>query len=489
MGKFISDKNINFSKWYNDIVIKADLAEHSDIRGCMIIKPYGYAIWEKIKAVLDNMFKKTGHLNAYFPLLIPKSFLSKESKHIDGFAKECAVVTHSKLKSINNEILIDDNSKLKEELIIRPTSETLIWHTYKKWIKSYKDLPLLINQWSNVIRWEIRTRLFLRTSEFLWQEGHTAHASSEEAIQEAILMRNIYNDFIKNWMAIETIMGIKTPKERFAGAIETYCIEGLMQDKKSLQMGTSHFLGQIFSKAFDVKFLDQNNNNNYVWSTSWGVSTRLMGALIMSHSDDKGLVLPPKLAPWQVVIIPVYDNDLIFNKISHLANNIMEKLNKVNITSIYDNKKYHRPGFKFSHYELKGVPIRITIGPNDLQDNTLEIFRRDTRKKMTIYKEELISTIENLLKEIQSNLYKRNKNHMINNTHFVDNYDDLKKTLNSKGGMIMSYWDGSQEIENKIKNETQASIICIADNKEKLSGKSIISKVKSNKRVLFAKSY
>ncbi len=489
MTKFIFNKRKNFSKWYNDIIIEAGLAEHSDVRGCMIIKPYGYAIWEKIQSVLDKLFKDSGHVNAYFPLLIPKSFISKESKHIEGFAKECAVVTHYKLKNINNEIILDDDYKLKEALIIRPTSETIIWNTYRKWIKSYKDLPILINQWSNVIRWEVRTRLFLRTSEFLWQEGHTAHSSSDEAMKETISMIDTYDYFIKNWMAIETIKGIKTHKERFAGAIETYCIEALMQDKKALQMATSHFLGQIFAKAFDVKFVDANNKLNHVWSTSWGVSTRLIGALIMSHSDDYGLIIPPKLAPLQVVIIPVYNSDIIFDKLFSFAQNIINKLKKNNITVLYDDKKYQRPGYKFAHYEIKGIPIRITIGPNDIKNNTVEICRRDTRKKNNISIHKIEYKIEELLNDIQNNLFNKNKNHLANNIHHANNYNELKDIINNKGGIATAYWDNSSVIESKIKEETKANIICVSLNKTSQYQKSIITGNLSNKKVFFAKSY
>ncbi|MFH2144297.1 MAG: proline--tRNA ligase [Bacteroidota bacterium] len=491
MGKVLTSRNENYSQWYNDLVIKADLAENSAVRGCMVIKPYGFAIWEKIQSVLDKMFKDTGHSNAYFPLLIPKSFFSREANHVEGFAKECAIVTHYRLKNDENGkgLVVDPEAKLEEELIIRPTSETIIWNTYKNWIQSYRDLPLLINQWANVVRWEMRTRLFLRTAEFLWQEGHTAHATKEEAIEETIKMVNVYADFAENWMGIPVTIGTKTPAERFAGAIETYTIEALMQDGKALQSGTSHFLGQNFAKAFDVKFTNNEGKIDYVWATSWGVSTRLIGSLIMAHSDDNGLVLPPKLAPIQVVIIPIYKSKEEFQQINEKAVKIKQDLEKNGISVKFDNRDTHKPGFKFAEYELKGVPIRIAIGPKDIEQNTVEIARRDTMTKYLINQDVIIETIDRLLVEIQNSIYTKALNFKKENTHLVNDYDEFKEILENKGGFVLAHWDGTSETEKKIKEETKATIRCIPQEKIIESGKCIYTGRPSKFRVLFAKAY
>lgn len=491
MGKNLTSREEDYSKWYNELVTKADLAENSGVRGCMVIKPYGYAIWEKMQAQLDKMFKETGHKNAYFPLFIPKSYFSKEASHVDGFAKECAVVTHYRLKNAEDGsgIVVDETAKLEEELIVRPTSETIIWDTYRRWIQSYRDLPLLINQWANVVRWEMRTRLFLRTSEFLWQEGHTAHETKAEAIEEAEKMMNVYAEFAETFMAIPVIKGTKTASERFAGALETYCIEALMQDGKALQAGTSHFLGQNFAKAFDVKFANKEGKQDYVWATSWGVSTRLMGALIMTHSDDNGLVLPPNLAPEQVVIVPIYRNEEQKNAIAVVANQIKTLLNKNNISVNFDNRDTYKPGWKFNEYELKGVPVRLAIGPNDLENKTVELSRRDTLTKETIPLDTVLEVIQTTLDSIQKNLYERALNYR--NTHItnVDNYTDFKNLLETKGGFLSAHWDGTAETEEKIKEETKATIRCIPIENTLESGICIYSGKPSTQRVLFAKAY
>ncbi|OFY98948.1 MAG: proline--tRNA ligase, partial [Bacteroidetes bacterium RIFOXYC12_FULL_35_7] len=463
MGKVLTGRKENYSQWYNDLVVKADMADNSAVRGCMVIKPYGYAIWEKMQATLDKMFKDTGHVNAYFPLFIPKSFFSKEASHVEGFAKECAVVTHYRLKNDPNGkgIIVDPEAKLEEELIVRPTSETIIWNTYKSWIQSYRDLPLLVNQWANVVRWEMRTRLFLRTTEFLWQEGHTAHATKEEAIEETEKMVNVYTDFAENWLAIPVLKGIKSPNERFAGALETYCIEALMQDGKALQCGTSHFLGQNFAKAFDVKFASREGNLDYVWATSWGVSTRLMGALIMAHSDDDGLILPPKLAPIQVVLVPIYKGTDQMQELLAAGNKIKDMLTAQGISVKFDDRDNCSPGFKFAEHELKGVPVRLALGPRDMQNNTIEVVRRDTREKQTISQDVLVDHVKNLMTEIQANIYQKALKFREDNTIETDNYEEFKKLLDEKPGFIKAHWDGTQETEEKIKEETKATIRCI----------------------------
>lgn len=491
MSKELATRAEDYSKWYNDLVVKADLADHSAVRGCMVIKPYGYGIWEKMQQTLDKMFKDTGHVNAYFPLFIPKSFFSKEASHVDGFAKECAVVTHYRLKNDANGggIVVDEDAKLEEELIVRPTSETIIWNTYKGWIQSYRDLPILVNQWANVVRWEMRTRLFLRTAEFLWQEGHTAHATAEEAIEETKKMLDVYADFVENWMAVPVIKGVKTANERFAGALDTYCIEALMQDGKALQAGTSHFLGQNFAKAFDVKFATKEGNQDYVWATSWGVSTRLMGALVMSHSDDNGLVLPPKLAPHQVVIVPIYKGDEGLKKVSETALQIVAKLKAKGITVKYDDRDTQRPGWKFAEYELKGVPVRIAIGERDLANGTVEVARRDTLSKETVKADGIENYIEQLLNDIQSNLYKIALERRAAMTHEANSYDEFKKLLDEKGGFIYAHWDGTSETEEKIKEETKATIRCIPLNNKQEAGKCIYSGKPSTQRVIFARAY
>jgi len=491
MENTFSSREDNYSQWYNDLVIKAGLAENSAVRGCMVIKPYGYSIWEKMQAALDKMFKDTGHENAYFPLFIPKSFFSKEASHVEGFAKECAVVTHYRLKNSpdGKGIIVDEDAKLEEELIVRPTSETIIWDTYRGWIKSYRDLPLLVNQWANVVRWEMRTRLFLRTTEFLWQEGHTAHATEQEALEETKKMLDVYTDFAENFMALPVIRGIKTANERFAGAEETFCIESLMQDGKALQCGTSHFLGQNFSKVFDVKFLNKNNQLEYAWASSWGVSTRLMGALIMAHSDDKGLVLPPKLAPIQVDIIPVFKTPEQFAAISIVAENIKKALAAKNISVKYDNRETHKPGWKFSEYEFKGVPLRIAIGPRDLENNTVEIARRDTLEKETFLQQDIENKIVHLLDQIQKNIYQKSLDFRVNNTYKADTWEEFKDIIENKGGFVSAHWDGTSETETKIKDETKATIRCIPLNNKQENGKCIYSGNPSVQRVLFAKAY
>lgn len=491
MAKNLTARKDDYSKWYNDLVIKADMAENSGVRGCMVIKPYGYAIWERMQAELDRMFKETGHQNAYFPLFIPKSYFSKEASHVDGFAKECAVVTHYRLKNAEDGsgIIVDPEAKLEEELIVRPTSETIIWDTYRKWIQSYRDLPLLINQWANVVRWEMRTRLFLRTSEFLWQEGHTAHATREEAIAEAEQMMNVYAEFAENYLAIPVVKGTKTESERFAGALETYCIEALMQDGKALQAGTSHFLGQNFAKAFDVKFADKDGTLDYVWATSWGVSTRLIGALIMTHSDDNGLVLPPTLAPDQVVIIPIYRKEEEFQAVDQAAKELMSQLKASGIRVKYDNRDTQKPGWKFNEYELKGVPVRIAIGPKDLEKGTVEMARRDTLTKEFVANEDVVEKVLSLMEEIQSNLFDKAIHYRTEHTTQVDNYSDFKEVLDTKGGFVLAHWDGSAETEEKIKNETKATIRCIPLNSDNVPGKCMVTGQPSAQRVLFARAY
>lgn len=490
MAKALTNKEDNYSQWYNDLVLNADLAENSAVRGCMVIKPYGYSIWEKMQSILDKMFKDTGHTNAYFPIFIPKSFFSKEAKHVEGFAKECAVVTHYRLKNDGHgRIEVDPEAKLEEELIVRPTSETIIWNTYRNWIQSYRDLPILVNQWANVVRWEMRTRLFLRTAEFLWQEGHTAHASRDEAIEEAQRMINVYQDFAANYLAIPVLVGRKSENERFAGAEDTYCIEALMQDGKALQAGTSHFLSQNFAKAFDVKFLNKENQEEYVWATSWGVSTRLMGALIMSHSDNNGLVLPPKLAPIQVVIVPIYKNNEELNLIKQRVGELTEKLKVLNISFKFDDRDNQRPGFKFAEWELKGVPVRLAIGPKDYQNNTWEVARRDTLTKEIISDENIIEHIKFLLEDIQQNIFNKALKFREEHTHKADTWEEFKQILDEKGGFVLAHWDGTKETEEKIKEETKATIRLIPLNPEIEEGKCIYSGKKSNFRVVFARSY
>jgi len=490
MSKGIISKDEDYSQWFNELVIKSDLAEHAAVRGCMVIKPYGYSIWEKMQAALDKMFKDTGHSNAYFPLFIPKSFFSKEASHVEGFAKECAVVTHYRLKNdAAGNIIVDEDAKLEEELIVRPTSETIIWNTYRGWIQSYRDLPLLINQWANVVRWEMRTRLFLRTTEFLWQEGHTAHATAEEAIAETEQMLNVYADFVENWMAVPVIKGKKTANERFAGALDTYCIEALMQDGKALQAGTSHFLGQNFAKAFDVKFSNKEGKLDYVWATSWGVSTRLMGALVMAHSDDAGLVLPPKLAPIQVVVVPIYKHGEELQSISAFVAILTKELRAKNISIKFDNRDTQRPGFKFAEYELKGVPLRVAIGSRDMQNKTVELARRDTKTKETVLQEGLAERIEALLEEIQQNIYQKALKFRDENITPVDSYEEFKRLLDEKPGFLLAHWDGTSETEQQIKEETKATIRCIPLNNPQEEGKCILTGKPSKERVLFARAY
>lgn len=491
MAKEITSRKADYSQWYNDIVLKAGLADYSAVRGCMVIKPYGYAIWEKMQQQLDKMFKDTGHVNAYFPLFIPKSFLSREAAHVEGFAKECAVVTHYRLKNDESGkgIIVDPDAKLEEELIVRPTSETIIWSTYKTWIQSYRDLPLLINQWANVVRWEMRTRLFLRTTEFLWQEGHTAHATQKEAEDETIQMLNVYAEFAENFMAMPVIKGVKTANERFAGAVETYCIEALMQDGKALQAGTSHFLGQNFAKAFDVKFSDKENKLEYVWATSWGVSTRLIGALVMAHSDDDGLILPPSLAPIQVVIIPIYKNDEQKKIISDKVATIITGLKTLNISVKYDDAEHTRPGWKFAEYEMKGVPVRIAIGARDIENNTVELVRRDTREKKNVSLDGIDLYINSLLAEIQQSIFNKAKKFRDENIITVDTFEEFTSALDNQGGFISAHWDGTSETEEKIKELTKATIRCIPlDNKQE-EGKCILTGKPSSQRVLFARAY
>lgn len=488
--KELTSRSEDYSRWYNDLVIKADLAETSAVRGCMVIKPYGYAIWEKIQAELDRMFKETGHVNAYFPLFIPKSFLSKEAEHVEGFAKECAVVTHHRLKNDPNGkgLVVDPEAKLEEELIVRPTSETIIWNTYKNWIQSYRDLPILCNQWANVVRWEMRTRLFLRTAEFLWQEGHTAHATEAEAVEEAEKMLHVYADFAENFMAVPVLRGIKSANERFAGALETYCIEALMQDGKALQAGTSHFLGQNFAKAFDVTFVNKENKPEYVWATSWGVSTRLMGALIMTHSDDNGLVLPPNLAPFQVVIVPIYKNEEQLNAITAKVNELTAKLKALGISVKFDNNDTKKPGWKFAEYELKGVPVRLAMGARDLENGTVEVARRDTLTKETVSMENIEQYISNLLKEIQQNIFQKAYDYRTSMTREVNSYDEFKVEI-EKGGFLLCHWDGTPETEELIKEETKATIRCIPITDKKEEGKCMVTGKPSKQRVVFARAY
>ena len=490
MGKFLTSRSEDYSQWYNELVVKAGLAEQSVVRGCMVIKPYGYAIWEKIQRQLDDMFKQTGHVNAYFPLLIPKSFLSREAEHVEGFAKECAVVTHYRLKNAadGSGVVVDPSAKLEEELIIRPTSETIIWNTYKNWIQSYRDLPILCNQWANVFRWEMRTRLFLRTAEFLWQEGHTAHATREEAETEARRMLDVYADFAENFMAVPVVKGVKSANERFAGALDTYTIEAMMQDGKALQSGTSHFLGQNFAKAFDVQFINKNNELEYVWATSWGVSTRLMGALIMTHSDDNGLVLPPKLAPIQVVIIPIYKNAEQLQAIDAKANEIADKLRAMGISVKYDNADNKRPGFKFADYELKGVPVRLVMGGRDLENGTVEVMRRDTLEKETMSVENIEQVVKTLLDEIQANIFQKALKYRQEHTITVDSYDEFKEKI-EEGGFILAHWDGTTETEERIKEETKATIRCIPFDGDTTPGVCMVTGKPSARRVLFARSY
>ena len=492
MSKNLTSRSEDYSKWYNELVVKADLAENSAVRGCMVIKPYGYAIWEKMQAQLDKMFKETGHQNAYFPLFVPKSLFEAEEKNAEGFAKECAIVTHYRLQNDpenEGKLRVDPESKLEEELIVRPTSEAIIWNTYKGWIQSYRDLPLLINQWANVVRWEMRTRLFLRTSEFLWQEGHTAHATKEEAWEETKLINNVYATFAENFMAIPVIQGLKTESERFAGAEETMCIEALMQDGKALQAGTSHFLGQNFAKAFDVKFTNKEGKQDYVWATSWGVSTRLVGALIMTHSDDKGLVLPPNLAPNQVVIVPIYRNEEQFEAISEVANNLMKDLRSKGISVKFDNRTTHRPGAKFAQHELQGVPLRITIGPKDLENGTVELARRDTLTKDIVELDNLVVKVVDLMVEIQNSLYNKALDFRDSHITKVDTFEAFKEVLEDKAGFISAHWDGTVETETKIKEITKATIRCIPLDNIEEEGKCVYSGKPSKQRVLFAKAY
>lgn len=487
--KELTSRQQDYSQWYQDLVLKADLAENSAVRGCMVIKPYGYAIWEKMQRVLDDMFKATGHSNAYFPLFIPKSFLSREADHVEGFAKECAVVTHYRLKT-NPEggVVVDPEARLEEELIVRPTSETIIWNTYKNWIQSYRDLPILCNQWANVVRWEMRTRLFLRTAEFLWQEGHTAHATREEAIEETEKMVHVYETFARDYMAMPVIVGLKSANERFAGAVETYCIEALMQDGKALQAGTSHFLGQNFAKAFDVTFSNKEGQLEYVWASSWGVSTRLMGALIMSHSDDNGLVLPPKLAPIQVVIVPIYKGAEQLATISERLEPIIAELRKRGISVKYDDNDNKKPGWKFAEYELKGVPVRLALGGRDLEAGTIEVARRDTLQKETVALEGIESYVEQLLEDIQANIYQKALDYRTASTRTVDNYEDFKLALN-EGGFVLAHWDGTPETEERIKAETKATIRCIPLEGDKTPGQCILTGKPSRQRVVFARAY
>jgi prolyl-tRNA synthetase len=492
MSKNLTTRSEDYSKWYNELVVKADLAENSGVRGCMVIKPYGYAIWEKMQAELDRMFKETGHQNAYFPLFVPKSMFEAEETNAEGFAKECAVVTHYRLKNDPDKpgkLIVDPNAKLEEELIVRPTSEAIIWSTYKGWVQSYRDLPLLINQWANVVRWEMRTRLFLRTAEFLWQEGHTAHATRQEAIEESEKMMHVYADFAENFMAIPVVKGLKTETERFAGADETYCIEALMQDGKALQAGTSHFLGQNFAKAFDVKFATAEGKQEYVWGTSWGVSTRLMGALVMTHSDDNGLVLPPNLAPIQVVIVPIYKSDEELEKITSVVTDLMTQFKKLKISVKFDNRTTQKPGFKFAEWELKGVPIRIAVGPKDLENGTFEVARRDTLSKEVVAKDGIVTYINDLLETIQNDLFQRALDYRHNHITEVNSFEEFKEVLENKGGFLSAHWDGTPETEEKIKDLTKATIRCIPLDRVEERGKCVFTGAESAGRVLFAKAY
>lgn len=492
MSKKLTTRADDYSKWYNELVVKADLAENSGVRGCMVIKPYGYAIWEKMQAELDRMFKETGHQNAYFPLFVPKSMFEAEEKNAEGFAKECAIVTHYRLKNDPDnpgKLMVDPNAKLEEELIVRPTSEAIIWSTYKGWIQSYRDLPLLINQWANVVRWEMRTRLFLRTAEFLWQEGHTAHATKAEAVEESEKMMNVYADFAENFMAIPVIKGLKTETERFAGAEETYCIEALMQDGKALQAGTSHFLGQNFAKAFDVKFANAEGKQEYVWGTSWGVSTRLMGALVMTHSDDQGLVLPPSLAPIQVVIVPIYKTDEQLDEVSEVVNALISEFKKLNISVKFDNRTTQKPGFKFAEWELKGVPVRIAVGPKDLENGTFEVARRDTLTKEVVSKDGIVTYINDLLAQIQKDLFQKALDYRNSHITEVNSFEEFKTVLNSEGGFVSAHWDGTAETEEKIKEMTKATIRCIPLDRVEEAGSCVFTGNPSVGRVLFAKAY
>ena len=492
MSKEITSRQQDYSQWYNDLVLKGNLADYSAVRGCMVIKPYGYALWENMRDQLDRMFKDTGHVNAYFPLFVPRSFLEKEEGHAEGFAKECAVVTHYRLKADpgqKGKLMVDPDSKLEEELIIRPTSEAIIWNAYRDWIKSYRDLPLLINQWANVVRWEMRTRLFLRTAEFLWQEGHTAHATAEEAVDETVKMLGVYADFVENYMAVPVIRGVKTANERFAGAVDTYCIEALMQDGKALQAGTSHFLGQNFAKAFDVKYLNRENQQEYVWATSWGMSTRLIGALIMAHSDDEGLVMPPRLAPLQVVIVPIYKGEEQKKLIDGKATAIMQELKATGIRVKYDDSEHTRPGWKFAEYELKGVPVRLALGARDLENQVVEVARRDTREKATVPMDGLVQHVRDLLEDIQQQMF--NKARQFRDAHItrVDTWEEFRNVLDQKGGFISAHWDGSGETEDRIKQETKATIRCIPLDEAEEEGKCILTGKPSKQRVLFALAY
>ncbi|KAA9041301.1 proline--tRNA ligase [Ginsengibacter hankyongi] len=491
MGKEITKRETDYSQWYNDIILKAGLADYSAVRGCMVIKPYGFALWENMRDQLDKMFKETGHQNAYFPLFIPKSFLSKEAAHVEGFAKECAVVTHYRLMNDpdGGGIVVDPDAKLEEELIVRPTSETIIWNTYKTWIQSYRDLPILVNQWANVVRWEMRTRLFLRTTEFLWQEGHTAHATSQEAIDETKLILDVYATFAEEWMSLPVVKGVKSISERFAGAVDTYCIEALMQDGKALQSGTSHYLGQNFAKAFDVQFTDKENKLDYVWASSWGVSTRLIGALVMAHSDDDGLVLPPKIAPIQVVIVPIYKGDEQKKMIDEKVKMFMEDFKALGVKVKYDDNDNNRPGWKFAEYELKGVPVRIAIGARDIQNNVVEVARRDTKEKTSVSIDGLANTVAVLLNDIQQNIYTKAKNFRDEHIAKADTWDEFEKLLDSKGGFISAHWDGTAETEEKIKELTKATIRCIPLNNLQEEGKCILTGKPSKERVLFARAY
>jgi len=492
MAKELTTRAQDYSQWYNDLVLKGSLADYSAVRGCMVIKPYGYALWENMQATLDKMFKDTGHENAYFPLFVPKSLFEAEEKNAEGFAKECAIVTHYRLKTDPNnkgKLMVDPEAKLEEELIVRPTSEAIIWNTYKTWIQSYRDLPILVNQWANVVRWEMRTRLFLRTAEFLWQEGHTAHATKEEAIEETLKMLDVYADFAENWMAMPVIKGVKTPNERFAGAEDTYCIEALMQDGKALQAGTSHFLGQNFAKAFDVKFSDKNNTLDYVWATSWGVSTRLIGGLVMTHSDDEGLVLPPRIAPLQVVIVPIYKGEEQKALLDEKVHAMVASFKAAGIRVKYDDSDNQRPGWKFAEYELKGVPVRIAVGPRDLENNQVEIARRDTKEKTTVSMDGITATVAQLLLDIQSNLFNLAKKYRDEHITKVDSWDDFISTLDTKTGFVSAHWDGTPETEDKIKEMTKATIRCIPLNNEQEAGTCILTGKPSVQRVLFARAY
>ncbi len=492
MAKELTSRAQDYSQWYNDLVLKGSLADYSAVRGCMVIKPYGYALWENMQATLDKMFKDTGHENAYFPLFVPKSLFEAEEKNAEGFAKECAIVTHYRLKTDPNnkgKLMVDPEAKLEEELIVRPTSEAIIWNTYKTWIQSYRDLPILVNQWANVVRWEMRTRLFLRTAEFLWQEGHTAHATKEEAIEETVKMLDVYADFAENWMAMPVIKGVKTPNERFAGAEDTYCIEALMQDGKALQAGTSHFLGQNFAKAFDVKFSDKNNTLDYVWATSWGVSTRLIGGLVMTHSDDEGLVLPPRIAPVQVVIVPIFKGEEQKALLDEKVHAMVASFKAAGIRVKYDDSDNQRPGWKFAEYELKGVPVRIAVGPRDLENNQVEIARRDTKEKSTVSMEGITETVTQLLLDIQSNLFNRAKKYRDEHITKVDRWEDFIAVLDTKAGFVSAHWDGTPETEEKIKEMTKATIRCIPLNNEQESGICILTGNPSVQRVLFARAY